>query len=715
MNKTKTSNTSFDEVLKTVISRKSKNYYKKDSFWQSDLPVMWCRDFMSHPIGNELLLTYFSNPKFSNLSFLKKVSEVDVSKLIRAIKLTKAYENDKHWESFSWFKIQRNTDLKRFYKELEFIKKINVEWEKDSEFYKGVISEYSYEDILIHTISYFEKFKKTSQDSINNHSHVTMIEVNLGFVLNTMLNYKKQLLTNKEVKVKDIQDFKDEIKKNISNPSTEKITDEHRLLRETIEFFFSRLSVEHAIDLYLCGYADFDYIESFGAELLTNNYYTRHWRNDKKPYYEELYLVNRCEDKNWPKNFEQRIDKEIAVSIQYWDNLKLSFNIKVKNDIEIDVKKVLILLKSFSNYIKPSSKLVLAKFKDTPQKVDFSDAALIQFDKPSRFLDLFDSDYIFSMEENEFIDKCSKFFKWNGDEVREIIGFLTTDLSLKKDSQIDFLTRPFIKIGNYYVWLSSLLVRKWEILLHKRIINEGLNHHATQNTSEIEKSLAEDFKKAGFQAKSGHFYKLENNISGDLDIIAFRGNTLFIIELKTTYIDGNLNRFTKYHAQKFEYKATEQLDKATFYVENNFNLFKEKSGFKIDCTFEELKIIPLIVSNIFESDDIPAQNYLKVSLLELQIILRNDLHNMLVVGGIPVNLTFQLMNQNNSEFRQHNPEVNKEDCNLWTSQNECTAEDLINAIKYDKIWQHLDDLRKPRIDTLLTINKYDKNRKKFLA
>jgi len=88
---------------------------------------------------------------------------------------------------------------------------------------------------------------------------------------------------------------------------------------------------------------------------------------------------------------------------------------------------------------------------------------------------------------------------------------------------------------------------------------------------------------------------------------------------------------------------------------------------------------------------------------------------MLVVGGIPVNLTFQLMNQNNSEFRQHNPEVNKEDCNLWTSQNECTAEDLINAIKYDKIWQHLDDLRKPRIDTLLTINKYDKNRKKFLA
>lgn len=736
MNNTKKIFTSFDEVLKTVISKKSKNYYKKNSFWKSDLPLVWCKEFMSHPIGNELLLTYFSNSKFLNLTFLKKVSEIDTSKLIRAIKLTKAYENDKHWESFSWFKIQRNTDLKRlyfFYKELEFIKKAQIEWEKDSRFYESIISGYSYEDILIHTISYFEKFKRSPQ-TINNRSKLIMYEVNLCHVLNKILNLKKHLSTGTN-DVYSIEKFKAKVKENLPpiNPPQgiaegkylpiEKITDEKKLLRETIEFFYSHHEIERFIELYLCGHADFEYIdmEDWEGELLTNSNYMVHWRNDKKCYHEEIYLMNRSSKSKDSKNIsdlEEQTKNAIKWSFEYWKNLKLSPIINTKNDADIDIEDVLTLLKSFSNYIMPSGRQIITSYEDTEEGRKYHYKGLAKHIKPSDFSKLFYSDYLFIMDESELIDKCTIFFKWSENDMRNIINFLATDLNSTENLKIDFLSKPFIKIGTHYIWLSSLLRdRRWEGILHRRIVNDSLNNHNSQ-TPKVEKSLSDDFKKAGFQSENSHIYKLNSGISGDLDVVAFKDNTLFIIELKTTYIDENLKRFTKYQTQKFEYKATEQLDKAVSYIKNDFELFKKNSQIEIDCTFENLKIIPLIVSNSFESDDISVGDYLKLSLFELQIILRNDLYNMLVIPGktkIPFNTIWQTVNQNNEEFNDNIKEVNEDDCNLWTSKNECSAEDLIDAIKQDKIWQCLDDLRKLRGSTPLVINKYDKNREKFLA
>ena len=103
-----------------------------------------------------------------------------------------------------------------------------------------------------------------------------------------------------------------------------------------------------------------------------------------------------------------------------------------------------------------------------------------------------------------------------------ILNYLTTDLSANRPFPIDLLTRPLIKIGNQYIWLSSLLRdRRWENIMHRRIVAEKPNQHVEQS-AKIEKQLADTFVKANFNAVSSYCYK-----GGEIDTLVYKDKTLY--------------------------------------------------------------------------------------------------------------------------------------------------------------------------------------------
>lgn len=258
--------------------------------------------------------------------------------------------------------------------------------------------------------------------------------------------------------------------------------------------------------------------------------------------------------------------------------------------------------------------------------------------------------------------------------------------------------------------------------MHRRMAAETLFNQPDQS-KEIEIGLADSFKKAGFNAVASCEYNKGKDDEGEVDTLAFKDHVLFVIELKTTYVEENLLRYAWYHAIKFEYKAIEQLMRHQEYIEANFEVVRSIPELGIDCELEELEIIPLIVSNIFEFDDLLTKGqYRKVSLFELLVILHNDLyeslHNRLAsfLSGEEADFlassVIQAFNQNNTHFnRSVSGRAAKEKYSLWSDPESCSPKNLVNSIRDGKVWKGLDEMMGFRPGESLEIGRFDKGKK----
>jgi|GEM_PF-2465777 len=710
----------FNAVLAFLKSRKFRNAKCTELFWKSALPGSWTKELLSLPAKMFFLLDYFSKSENVNAVFLQTVAKINPQLLKRAIKLSKVFPNKEHWESFYIFKKHQNHELKIFYKELEFLRKLVNDWEEKRGFHEGVIQELDDEGILIHSISYFEKLKRSKQ-TISNQSLLTSYEISLCYVLNDLLNIKHAAIRATGEKIRNkygILEFKKVIEDTLPPLNTteglikgaylpvESISPAKKLIRETISFYFSFYAVNYQIDKYLCGYADFETIEGLEATLKTNNFFAIHWRNDKKSWYQENLARNKALQKKEVNSFFSKkietFEKQTFLSIQtaneYWAYLKLPNHIPVKENL-VEVKHLFSFLYTFSNYLMPVGRMVRYSEENHTQP-----QAVLRRNIPQKFSQLFESNYLYTIEESELLKNCCKYFGWDEILAISLIDFLTTDLDLiDTTSTIDFLAKPLLKIGTQYIWLSSLLKdRKWEVLMHKRCLTENLIDHSVLSAA-IEKGLAENFQQAGFGAR--HSFKFKNGDSdGEIDTIAYKDNVLFILELKSTFLDEDLLRYGWYNAIRFEYKASDQLRKTEEYIRTNFEAIKRIPELRIDCRLDELKIIPLIVSNIFEIDDYVFHGeYRKISLFELMVILNNDLYETLnsrlnsVLSGENQDTLFSAMmqsfNHNAPHFKKDKLKFfNAEECNLWSTPKGCSPQDLTEAIDKKMVWNGLDEM-----------------------
>ena len=735
---------------KVVSFLKTTSCYQNDRnckysylFWQSELPLKHFEKLSSNSFYKELLFGYFSSPQNINNQFIDLATKSKEVSLIEVIKLTKAYEIREHWESFIIFKNHNNIKFRKFYKELEYIKKLLENWEIKSKYFVAIFEQLDYEDILIHTISYYEKFKRSSQAAKGNRNHIISMEMNLVYVLNFILNIKKQKSLSEDIINKpkySVPEFRKKAKETLPPLNTaeslakgrylpqEKIDNEKQLIREAIEFFFAYHGVKYQIDKYLVGFAEFELIDGLEAELITNKRYSIFQRNDKKSSYEELFYFNKASEnknllkeiKNISDTFEKEVILNIYASSEYFKYIKLPLKYKTKYFGEIDFSKIFRLLKVFSLFLMPSGRTFLGNFEDTEKGKEMWHTHTLTRPKPKEFLECFKDDYIVYYEEKELIFNCEMYFNWDRKEVENILNYLTTDLSVNRPFKIDILTRPLLKIGNQYIWLSSLLRdRRWDVIMHRRVVAEKLNKHIEQS-AKIEKQLAQTFIDAGFNAVSSHCYN-----GGEIDTIVYKNKTLFVIEIKTSYLVEDLLRNIEYQARKFEYKAKEQLERNIEYIKQNFQEIKEIDSLNIDCKIDELKIVPLIISNIYEADDlIFGSQFLKITMFELMVILHNDLYNLLNLKSgkvmfnseteIPIPFLMQMQNQNAPEIKKNTIKTDKETCNLWKDKKHCSVNDLLDAINENKVWDFLNELREFNIIEQIKLQPFNDSMKHLI-
>jgi len=232
--------------------------------------------------------------------------------------------------------------------------------------------------------------------------------------------------------------------------------------------------------------------------------------------------------------------------------------------------------------------------------------------------------------------------------------------------------------------------------LHKKLAKEQKQILRNQS-NKMEQYTASLFKKAGFNAIASLEYK-DDNQTGEIDTIAYKDNTLFICELKTTYLQEDISATNKYEILRFELKASSQLAKAKKYTLNNFKELKKNKELAIDCNENELRIVTIIMSNIYQSDNLIFKEHLKISLFELMIILQNDLKKMIELNmklffgedfNLPIDTLQKTHNKYNKDYKHHNNAKTKS-YDLWSNQNSCSAANLITSITENKVWEHLE-------------------------
>lgn len=714
----------FKEIAPFIKNRR-KRFRKAESqapFWTATLLAKWSKQILELPYAIDFLLDYFRQPD-ANLSFLQAAAAANSRLIERAVKLSKAYELEEHWKSMECLKSHENTRLKLLYKELTYIRRLNQHWEEQGKFYEGVIAALDYEDILIHLIACFERFKR-SEETIRNQSLITSYELHYCRVLNHILNIKREAQPDEAISNKyELSDFRQKAADVMPplNPvkgliqgkylPNELITPEKKLIREVIDFYFRYLSMKYQIEKYLCGYADFELIDVLEAELKTNENFAIHWRNDKKSIFQEVLAMNKALDKPelqaYLKQGHELYEKQVAFSMQAadesWKYACLPPSVGAEGKEKIETHKLFELLISLSNYLMPDGRVViLQEGSNPPQQV-----AIAKRNKPKQFEQLFGNDYIYSIGADEFMKNIAQYFDWDLPEVQHILDFLTINLNDSNaylSKEIDVLSRPLIQIGSQYIWLSSLMKdRRWDNLLHRRIAKEYMHNHNDQSAL-MEERIAQSFRDAGFKALTGWKYNQGKEGEGEIDILAFRDKTLFVLELKTSFLEEDLLAYNKYRELRFDYKASDQLSSHLEYIENDFEAIKGIPDLSIDCDLEAINIQPLIISNIFEFDNqLINEQYQKVSLFELQVILHNDLYQALhtptdsySVDNIPdqpIAAIFQRFNQNNPQFKRVQAKAkDKASCNLWSNPYYCTPEDLITAIRERVVWQGLDEM-----------------------
>lgn len=713
-------NLTFKEIL--IFLKSTRSFHKNDRYhiekqfaiWNSELVVSHFKQLMESDLKEDILFSFFSTPKHFNPSFFKLLITNKPDLFIKFSKLSKSFLNDEFYSLYkSYLSRNQNIKLKTIFKEFDFFYKKNLDLEIKKNNLLKTLKHVSIEDILIQTCSLLEIEKRTNFEHIENSSYLVQFRVSIVEILNCILSEKIKS-QNKE-RYSSVQQFNSKLKKelppinpaksaikNIYSPHV-KISNQKYKVILSIQELFHHVSFRNSLDKYSSNLLDFESINDNTAVLIQNNECIKHRINMKKYNYSDIYFENKEVDNQQAHN-EYNITKR---ALNYWKDLRLPYTHK-----DISIKKSLLILHTFSSWIIPKKRNIL--YND-------EELMVLHYSKiitPKEFEEIFYRNYMHAYSFEDLCKKISTYFNWDFSEVEKIVNFLSTDiLNFSENKEIDLCSNPFIRIGNQIFWMTNLFEDfKWEIHLHKRIVKENICHN--KQTTEQEKDLCNCFINANFNSVSNHKYKLVSDsgtISGEIDTLAYKNKHLFVIEMKTTYVDEEVNTKAINHSKTIEGKAKYQLNNGIKYIRNNFKDIKDIKKLNIDCELSDIKIIPLIVSNIFDYEGQILENgTYRISYLTLKIILNNDLSDMMFTNNEYskyLNLDPNMFNSlKNIHFGNTcNPNLNldnykfpnsEKECNLWKNPKECSPNDIIDAIKQNKVWEFVNKIWNFKYETI---------------
>lgn len=716
-----------EEIIKTVTNWDSKDIYiflkatatfdnndkchkqKQLSIWQSQIICKHFEFLINSDLREDLLHSFFSTPKHINSLFFKLLVKHNPDSFIQHARLSKSFFIEEFVSLYADLSQSRDIKLKNLYKEFRFLQSKNTQWTAIQNTELDKLKHISIEDILIETCSYIEIIKRADFSHTNNASLLVSIRTNMITNLSKLLSNLNTLQDSE--RYKSISSFKNKLNKELPpiNPAKsaiksiyspkEIISSNKAKVRYALDILDKKSSFDYTVDNYAAGFIDFEDIYENEAELIQNINFIKHQKNNKKCTYNDVFFLNKgakIEHNN--KDFYN-----INSALEYWNYLKLPSVHK-----KVSIEKTLLLLHSFSSWILPLKRQISYNKKEIKSIYHPKVPTPVNFEK------LFPRNYINSFEYSELCKSISKYFTWDIKEVEGIINFLSNDiLNIHENQKIDLHTRPFIKIGEKIYWMTNLYEDlRWVINLHKRLSIEGIKHNI--QTAEIEKSLAEDFNNARINAIASHKYRLKKDsgiITGEIDTLAYKEGYLFVIEIKTTYVEEAPGVKAINHSRTIEGKAKYQLNNAVDYIKSNFDEIRDIEELNIDCKLSDIKIIPLIVTNIFDYEsEFTSNNIIRISDFTLKIILKNDLGDMMFINSkvasqhfasnqkfkdfdLPLSSMYS-NNRNNTDLnlKNYNFPKSKEECNLWTTPSECSPQDIISAISENKVWGFVDKI-----------------------
>ena len=196
------------------------------------------------------------------------------------------------------------------------------------------------------------------------------------------------------------------------------------------------------------------------------------------------------------------------------------------------------------------------------------------------------------------------------------------------------IERPYLKFGHQLVQLPWVVARQSNdtaAINNLRRLSARRDETA-EETRRIESQLAEKFRGRGFQVLLNWQPPAERHDAGEVDVIAARDGHLFILEIKSTFIRGSM-LVAWLHASTTLRKAGLQLQRKVEVV--NWALgadaaFRAALGLAEPGPPEHRHMHAWIVDTSIESDHERFSGFLKVSLEEVIVALRDD-HDLLSV------------------------------------------------------------------------------------
>jgi hypothetical protein len=664
------SNNGFSPLELLVFYKRNKDIFKSQLFWNSQLPFFHLERIYESDLKVTFIQSYLSADNFCNHELNNHLFALAKYDFIKHIKLSQAFNHKLFYNSIKLLSV-KDSELERIVKEFDIVikaqNKITAAANEDENYFL----QYSFGEVALAFSLYYYAFKQDDQvagnkkwqtkiemalvDELNNISSLFKGKPNMTFEYATNEDLQKQFQRN-EAPHHILG------KKGLILPLEPKF----QFLFQLIERLIYRNSCKGGIQLYLSGFSEFQNVSLSHAPVQTNESYRTFKINDSKSMPEELYFSKLS-------GFSKT---DITSSIEVLQFYGVPEKLLVNNN-EIEIKKVLQLLKHFSVFKGPPERTFINSNSDF-QLMNKADNSFLELFGPNESISLF-----------EFDNLCmgiSKYFKWNDEETKAILSFLTFDITSNSKPH-SWLSRPFLKFNNQVLWLGSFFKdRRWEnVILNKIKRDSEFKTTVKVLATNFEKKIEELFRINSFITSSSLPFKSSNGQVGDFDVLAFKDNCIIVCEAKTGIRTNDFIHAAKIELDRLEGSAAEQLEKAIFNIKEDWTNIKAKLG--IDCSVEldTIKIIPLIVTDFFEGDlYLYKSSILKTSLLELDVIMNNKKKDLL--ESYLSLMTY--MNSFNADKKQSSTLIKNWD--LWRGKKEIEVETIIDCIEQNAIWKELE-------------------------
>jgi len=655
--------------------------FSQNEFWQSSIPHFYLDRILSSDLKISFYQSYFETGSTCNKELDLHLFSISPEDFIRFFKFWRPFAKENFWNSFSEI-TKGNSIAEKTKKELEIIKRelnaIETEEEKENQ----ILLQSRLDDILLAFSLAYSEYKNHSSN-FNNKALQLKIEIALVAEIDRIVKLLKlnKKITVDSFKFTDNADLQKEFKKYEVPHYILGKKGEHAPLPEHIKVLVhlifkgvKRAERRGCVEIYLCGFSDFETTTLSPSSLISNKLFESFQINNAKSQPEEMFLSGFTLDAIEQISKQSRMEIRNDINVLEFYGLPMEIDLKGQ---KVDLKRVLSLLKHFSIYKGPEERTIL--LKERKYKVmNRGSQEFIQFFGSNESISVFDYESL--------ISNLAKFLSWNESEAKETLNFICSDL-LDGSLPHSWICSPFLQIGKKVIWMGSFLKdRRWDnILINKLKKERQFSGLVNSFSSAFEKQIEKSFAKAGFKVNNGLRFTTQDGQKGEIDVLAFKDNTLFIVEAKSGTRNDDFSHAIFAELVRLEGSAAEQLEKIKSYVKEDWKKIKSVLGIDSDVPLDQVTLMPLIVTDYFEGDlQLYKSSIRKITLLELEVILTNKRRELYEA--------YELMQRmNNSGNPNFNAEVSeRKSWDLWEGNPEINSQQLITCIEQNLIWKDLE-------------------------